>query len=352
MAESSKALWDPAAATGESGAARGNLLWIFIVLGAVLVVGAMTATSLGDRIGLKFPTSPAVAANSNETGASIAKATGSASFGIDDLRKVVNVLNEAERARVIGDKAAFAQLVQREAARRSIVSAARKAGLEQRPEVAFLMHRNSEQVLVDTYVQLNTSAALSAEFPNDAQVREFYENNPAQYRLEERIPVWQIFVSAPEGADAAARAEIEKRAKSTAKALKSGKSTFAEAAARSSDHAPSRFNGGFMGNLRIAELIPEVKAVVLAAKPGEIVGPVSSASGFHLLKRGEHIEAETLPLDQVAQQIRATLRRAAENRARQLLVSRAQEQFGVAVSEADLEDWRKALSQGEGAAKP
>ncbi len=351
MATSSKARRNQTAAAHVSGAARSTLLWVFIAIGALLVAGALTATSLGDRIGLKFSPAPSAAAKSN--GAQ-AKGRGSAvtePFGIDDLRSVVAVLSEAERARVIGDKAAFAQLVQREAARRSLIRAAQSAGLDSRPEIALLMQRNSEQVLVDSFVQLKAGAALSAEFPSDAQVKAFYENNPERFRLDERIPVWQIFLSAPKDGDPAAVTEIEKQAKATAKALKSGTLTFAEAAAQNSDHEPSRLNGGFMGNLRISELIPEIKAVAVEAKPGEISGPVRSAAGFHLIKRGERIEARTLPLERVAPQIRASMRQAAETRARQRVVTQAQQQFGVTLSEAELERWRQTLGNDSIAAK-
>ncbi|NIN81850.1 MAG: hypothetical protein GTO39_15080, partial [Pseudomonas stutzeri] len=63
-----------------------------------------------------------------------------------------------------------------------------------------MMQRNSEQVLVDTFLKLGAGASVSADFPSDAQVEAFYQSNRDRYRLEERIPVWQIFFSAPESA--------------------------------------------------------------------------------------------------------------------------------------------------------
>ncbi len=330
-----------------SGAARSTLLWVFIVLGTLLVAGALTATSLGERIGLNFSPAPAAATSARAPGSTSVRQDSAAPFDFEALSRVVGVLSEAERARVVGDKAAFGQLAQREAARRALLRAAKSAGLENRPEVAFLMRRNAEQVLVDTFVQLNAGAALSDGFPSDDQVREFYQGNQERYRVEERIPVWQIFYSVSEDADKPALGEIEKRARATAKALKTRKLTFARAASEQSEHEASRLNGGFMGNLKVSELIPEIKSVVLEAKPGEIAGPVRSAAGLHLIKRGERIEAETLPLAQVTPQIRTALRRAAENQARQAVVNQALEQFGVAVSDAELERWRQALGKPE-----
>ncbi len=321
-------------------------MWTFIVVGALLVTGALTAPSLGSRIGLKFPSASSAAAKAADDGAEANRP-----LGFEDLRRVVALLSESERAQLTGDKTAFAQLVQREATRHALIRAARNAGLEQRPEIALMMQRNSEQVLVDTFLKLGAGAAVSADFPSHAQIEAFYQSNQERYRLEERIPVWQIFLSAPESAEPAVVGEAEKLAKATAKAMQSGKLSFTEAAARHSDHQTSAINGGFMGNLRISELIPEIKDVVVAAKPGDILGPVRSPAGFHLLKRGERIEAQTLALDKVAPQIRASLRQAAEASARQQLALKAQQQFGITLSEAELERWRQALVPGGVAAR-
>ncbi len=326
-------------------------MWTFIIVGALLVAGALAAPSLGNRIGLKFSSASQAAAKPADDAAGRPGAAANRPLGFEDLRRVVALLSESERAQLTSDKAAFAQLVQREAARHALIRAARNAGLEQRPEIALMMQRNSEQVLVDTFLKLGAGAAVSADFPSDAQVEAFYQSNQDRYRLEERIPVWQIFFSAPENAEPSAVSEAEKLAKATAKALRSGKLSFAEAAARHSDHQASAVNGGFMGNLRISELIPEIKDVVVATEPGDISGPVRSAAGFHLLKRGERIEAQILPLEKVAPQIRASLRRTAEANARQQLALQAQQQFGVSLSQAELERWRQALSAGGVAAR-
>ena len=339
------------AVPGATGAARSSLMWVFIVVGALLVAGALTAPSLSDRLGLQFSSASQAPAKAVVDRAGGPGGAASRPLDVEDLRRVVALLSESERAKLTGDQAAFAQLVQREAARHALIRAARNAGLEQRSEVVLMMQRNSEQVLVDTFLKLGAGAAVSGDFPSDAEVKAFYQSNRDRYRLEERIPVWQVFLSAPENADTVAMSEAEKLANATAKALRSGKLSFAEAAARHSDHQASAVNGGFMGNLRVSELIPEIKDVVVAAEPGDISGPIRSAAGFHLLKRGERIEAHTLPLEKVAPQIRASLRQTAEANARQQLALQAQRQFGVALSQEELERWRQALIPGGVAAR-
>jgi hypothetical protein len=231
---------------------------------------------------------------------------------------VVGVLGAEERARVLADEAAFAQLVGREGTRRSVIRAARKAGLGSNPQVEVLMRRSADQVLFDTYVRLKAGSVVKADFPTDAQVRDFYEKNKAQFQIDARIPVWQIFLSIPKDAEQAKIAETEHAANNLVKSLREGKLTFAEAADEHSDNEASRLNGGLMGNLKVSELIPEVKSTVLALKPGEIS-------------------------EQVYDGIRKSLRQAAATRARQMVVSQAQAAFEDAPSGEDIEKWRETL---------
>jgi peptidylprolyl isomerase len=324
------------------------MLWLVIILGALLVGGALTMPQVRELLVAK--TTPAGTAvpvalggSPEGPGKADSSAVEDAPFGYEDVAEVVGVLGAEERARVLADEAAFAQLVGREGTRRSVIRAARKAGLGSNPQVEVLMRRSADQVLFDTYVRLKAGSVVKADFPTDAQVRDFYEKNKAQFQIDARIPVWQIFLSIPKEADEAKIAETERAANDLVKSLRAGKLTFAQAADEHSDNEASRLNGGLMGNLKVSELIPEVKSTVLALKPGEISAPVRSQAGIHIMKRGERIEAKALPLEQVYDGIRKSLRQAAATRARQMVVSQAQAAFEDAPSGEDIEKWRETL---------
>jgi parvulin-like peptidyl-prolyl isomerase len=344
------------AAAGCRGAAQRLTLWLFILLGVVLLAAALSATSIRDLIGSNAASAsppeatpirtaaPAASADVKPAEVNVEQDSTAAAFGIDQLRAVFSVLGDKERARVLEDEAAFTDLVRKEQARWAILQAARSAGLESSPQVEYLMQRSAEQVLVDAYVKLNVGAAVPAAFPSEEQIRQFYEQNRSSYRIEARIPVWQIFLPVPESAGPGQTSDIERRAKDLAASLRAGKLEFGNAAAEHSAHNASRLNGGFMGNLKVDELIPEVKSAVVEAQVGKILDPVRSPSGFHILKRGERIEAQQLELDEVRERIRTTLRQAAETRARQVLVSRARENAGGDPGDEQLKSWRAALS--------
>jgi parvulin-like peptidyl-prolyl isomerase len=57
---------------------------------------------------------------------------------------------------------------------------------------------------------------------------------------------------------------------------------FAGLAGEHSQHA-SRWQGGLLGSLRRQQLADAVAAAVFAARPGDVVGPLQTASGFELL---------------------------------------------------------------------
>lgn len=328
------------------GAAQSLTLWLFIILGIVLLAAAFSATSIRDLIENRADKPREVDPQSAAAApVNVAMPTAPPKFGLDQLRDVISVLGEDERERVLNDEAAFANLVRNERARWSVIQAARESGLDTSPKVAYLMERSADQVLADTYVKLNIGAAVPASFPSGEQIRQFYEQNRDRYRVEARIPVWQIFLPIPASADQAQVSETERRAKDLVSLLRSGTLEFAKAAAEHSAHQASRMNGGFMGYLQIGELIPEVKAAVTEAPVGQVLDPVRSPSGLHILKRGEQIDATQLSLDQVRDRIRASLRKAAETKAQQLVVARAREKSGDEPGEEQLKAWRAELAK-------
>lgn len=97
----------------------------------------------------------------------------------------------------------------------------------------------------------------------------YYLNNRDNYR---QVALSQILV-----------AELPK-ARELAKALREGKVSFCALALEHSLGKQSQQNGGFMGVRFVAELIPEIASAIATAKEGEIVEPIQTKLGYHLLK--------------------------------------------------------------------
>ncbi|MBD2448161.1 peptidylprolyl isomerase [Nostoc sp. FACHB-152] len=66
--------------------------------------------------------------------------------------------------------------------------------------------------------------------------------------------------------------------------LREGQASFCALALEHSKGKQSQENGGFVGIQYLVELIPEIAEPLTEAKEGEIVGPVQSKIGYHVLR--------------------------------------------------------------------
>ena len=111
-----------------------------------------------------------------------------------------------------------------------------------------------------------------------------------------------------------------------------------------SAHEASRLNDGYMGVIKVAELLPAVAEVAAGLEIDGVSDPVSTDSGLHIIKRGQTIAAEMLPFDAVKDRVRTRLRRDAALKIRRAAVEKIVEQYPIEAPDADLETWRSQLS--------
>lgn len=119
---------------------------------------------------------------------------------------------------------------------------------------------------------------------SDAEVRQYYQEHPNE------ITVRHILLSTPE------------EAFSVLKAARRG--GFQQLAKTKSLDAETASAGGLMRPAIYGEVIPELEDVVFKTKLGEVVGPVRSKFGYHVLRK----ESERrLPFSQAEDRIRKVL---------------------------------------------
>jgi peptidylprolyl isomerase len=201
--------------------------------------------------------------------------------------------------------AGLERLVRTEIIRRAVAAEARRQGFDKRPEVMARMEQAARQALVTAYV--NDLSRPPETFPSEEQLRQAYEANKAALQTPRQYRLSQIYVA---GSDEAAR----KRAEDLAREVRRRGSDFVAVARRASQHAPSAAQGGDMGWLAEADLLPAVREAVEKAAKGDIVGPVKGPEGWHVLRVTDRKESETAPFEQVRDSLRDSLRlrRAAE----------------------------------------
>ncbi|MCC6202154.1 MAG: peptidylprolyl isomerase [Gammaproteobacteria bacterium] len=318
-----------------------------MTLGALLfIAGAGSAWWLGSKR-TDDATAPSAAKQESavRTSAALARA---------DLEQLLKLIDLRQRGAVLDSAEAFAAFVQQEAANQSVVRAAVANGAERNPLVAELMERAGLRVLAEVYLNQVVQANLASDFPNETQMREFFDANPERFRTPDRVHLWQIFLPVAETAAPAEIAAAERTANEVALALKQGKTDFAKEAARHSGHLQSRLSDGYMGLLQVDDLLPEIRAEVEQLAENAVSKPVRSATGFHVIKRGAKVQGQALKLDDVSDQIRRLLRQQGEASVRKAAVEQIIAKFPTDYDKTALEGWREALrtaAQPPGAAE-
>ncbi len=253
---------------------------------------------------------------------------------------LITNMNTNERERVLSDQELFKQVIESEANNRSAVMAAANNKLNQHPNVKFMMQRNSENMLLEFYLNLLVKKNLPEEFPSTEQVVAFYEaNKEKQFTFPLRVRVWQIFLSKPENATEEEILEIQKNAEEIISKIKTGINDFTNIAVSKSQHELSRNRGGYMGVMEVDGLLPEIKEYILKSKIGEISEPIETDTGLHILKRGLILAEETLPFEQVEDQIRQMLIKQTGTQLKNTIFQQAREDYPQKISENIVQEW-------------
>jgi parvulin-like peptidyl-prolyl isomerase len=158
---------------------------------------------------------------------------------------------------------------------------------------ADIMERKRRELIGQMYLDLHRGEILPRPV-SDAELREYWEANresfgttPQTVRFEE-IPV---LIAPSEDVRSAARAEAEQ----VLADLRAGTIDFATAARQHSDDPASRDTGGDVGWFGHGRMVEPFEEAAFAAAPGELVGPVETLFGYHVLQvvdgRGDEVRA-------------------------------------------------------------
>jgi peptidyl-prolyl cis-trans isomerase D len=99
------------------------------------------------------------------------------------------------------------------------------------------------------------------------------------------------------------RGEAELRANGVASIAQAG-GDFTVIAAEHSEDPGSKDIGGDLGWFGRGQMVAEFEDAVFAAKPGEIIGPIKSQFGYHIIKIEGFRPAHQRPFEEVEEQIR------------------------------------------------
>jgi peptidyl-prolyl cis-trans isomerase D len=179
---------------------------------------------------------------------------------------------------------------------------------EHREEFRLPEKRRVSYLLVDPLALEPTIAV------GDDEVAAHYEANRDDYTQEEQVRARHILLRVDDPAEEAA---VEARLVSIRQRIADGED-FAELASALSDDPSSKVRGGDLGFFGRGAMIGPFEDAAFGGAPGELVGPIRTNYGFHLIEVLEKQAGGTRSLDEARDEIRSTLvaDRAADQAAR------------------------------------
>ena len=179
-----------------------------------------------------------------------------------------------------------------------------EALFKKNPSAWQLPERRKAKYLLVESAQLRAEVAKKV---TDADVAAEYSKNLDTYKKGEEVTVRHILYKSDgtPAQDAAARAKAE----AAVKKLRGG-ADFAALAKAESEDPGSKASGGDLGPVTRGRMVKEFEDAAFGAAQGEIVGPVKTPFGFHVLQVTGKSAERVQPLFEVAASIRARLEEA------------------------------------------
>ncbi|MEZ5312903.1 MAG: SurA N-terminal domain-containing protein [Thermoanaerobaculia bacterium] len=184
------------------------------------------------------------------------------------------------------------------------------------------VQRVVDYLLIDT-VRTRAKMELSPE-----ELQGYYDSHLDDYKQEEQVRARHILVKVD---DKRSAAEAEAQISTLRQRIEKGED-FGTIARAVSDDPASKTRGGDLGFFGRGRMIKEFEDAAFEAQPNQLVGPLRTSFGYHLLEVLEHRTAGQRPFSEVEGQVRARLAAeradaAAEARANELVARIDQEKI-------------------------
>jgi peptidyl-prolyl cis-trans isomerase D len=197
-----------------------------------------------------------------------------------------------------------------------------------------------EQARIE-YVTLTQEALAAKVKIEPAEVKAAYDANARQYTAAEQRQASHILIAVEPGAKDEERAAAKAKAEALLAEVRADPAKFADIAKASSQDPGSAPQGGDLGTFARGAMVKPFEDAVFAAKTGDILGPVQTDFGYHVIKVTDVTPSKVQAFDDVKAQIEADLRR---QKAAQAFATDAEKFQNMVYEQADsLEPAAKAL---------
>ena len=208
-----------------------------------------------------------------------------------DLRAALSGLNEGQAESVLRDINTRRQILSGLIDQELLALEAEKEKLDQETDFKTALDNFRKQFLVNRVLQKTLTAKL-----NDATAKKFFEAHKTKYSSDS-VHVQHILL-----ADESAAREMLKKAKDS-------KSDFQELAEKNSKDPSAKNNRGDVGVImHDSPFVDEFKNAAFAAKKGDIIGPVKTMYGYHIIKIIDRKTGKTMTYDEAEVKVKNDLK--------------------------------------------
>jgi len=159
------------------------------------------------------------------------------------------------------------------------------------------------------YVVLDADSLKKTIPVNEQDLKTYYDQNVGRISGQEERRASHILIAVPKGAPAAEREKAKARAEEVLAQAKKSPDSFAELAKKYSQDTASAANGGDLDFFARGAMTKPFEDAVFAMKKGDIVGPVESDFGYHIIKLTDIKAPKQRTFEEMKPEIEAELKK-------------------------------------------
>lgn len=228
-----------------------------------------------------------------------------------DLRSALGGLNEPQKDNILKDANSRRQILNSIIDQEVLTDEARKEKLDQDQDYKDALAAFQKQYLASKILQKNLGAKMS-----ESSAKKYYDAHKQRYSTDQ-VQAQHILVS------------DEEKAREIMKLAQAPNADFQELAEKNSKDPSAKNNRGDLGFFGRDRMVPEFTEAAFQGKEGEIVGPVKTSYGYHIIKVVKKKPGKILDFEDVEVRVKNDLR----NELTQNYVSKLRAQAKIQVND-------------------
>lgn len=206
---------------------------------------------------------------------------------------------------------------------------------------AFLERTGQNESDVQTDIKRNAlreklfDKLLGDKEPTDEDAKQYYGENQNKYKQREQVRASHILFKVNENDPPEVKTAQQNKAADVLKKAKAKGADFAELAKKYSE-GPTAPRGGDLGAFSRGRMVKPFEDAAFGAKTGQIIGPIETQFGYHVIKVSEKMPERQRKYDEVKESILTSLKARAKSQATRDLLRDLKKDAKIEVLEKDV----------------